>query len=161
MSKRCVECGHQVGPWEHATVPYDSALLGVVLSGEIRSVCPNCGEEYIRIANPRAIRTQLVRAVVDRTKERRLRPDEIRFLRKSLGWSGRDFARAMDTTPESVSKWENGKRACPVPVQRALRLEALLGSPITDYEAHDATTPSQPERLELRLSDGQWETAAA
>src|SRR5262249_13942609 len=40
----------------------------------------------------------------------RLRPEEVRFLRKYLSLSGPDFARIMDAAPETVSRWETGRQ---------------------------------------------------
>ena len=45
---------------------------------------------------------------------------EIRFLRKALGYTGKELAEKMQVTAESVSRWENdkelmrpmGERAC-------------------------------------------------
>ena len=42
-------------------------------------------------------------------KKRRLAPEEIKFLRKSLGWAGVDFAKHMGATPETVSRWETAR----------------------------------------------------
>ncbi len=40
----------------------------------------------------------------------RLSGPEVRFLRRALDMTGREFAEAMDLTPETVSRWENGGR---------------------------------------------------
>lgn len=42
-------------------------------------------------------------------KKERLSAKVARFLRKYLGWSGKDFAEHMGATPETVSRWENDK----------------------------------------------------
>jgi DNA-binding transcriptional regulator YiaG len=44
------------------------------------------------------------------SKAQRLQPSEVRFLRKHLGLSGRDFASLLRVTPGTVSRWENPKR---------------------------------------------------
>jgi DNA-binding transcriptional regulator YiaG len=49
--------------------------------------------------------------------------EEVRFLRKSLGWSGSDFAKHMGVAEETVSRWENdaapiGPQADRLPVAR-------------------------------------------
>jgi DNA-binding transcriptional regulator YiaG len=54
-------------------------------------------------------------------KPHRLTPGEIRFLRKYLGWSGKDFAQFMGVTPETVSRWENGAGRIGETAERFLR----------------------------------------
>jgi len=47
---------------------------------------------------------------------------EFRVLRQASHPRAKDFAAAIDVTPEIVSKWENGKGPIPSPVDRLVRL---------------------------------------
>jgi putative zinc finger/helix-turn-helix YgiT family protein len=81
-----------------------SGLPNVVLIDvEVRR-CPACGERTVVIPRIEALHRALAMTVIARPG--RLAPQEIRFLRKWLGWSGQDFARHFGVTPTTVSRWE-------------------------------------------------------
>jgi putative zinc finger/helix-turn-helix YgiT family protein len=111
----------------------ESGLPNVVLVGVEVEHCQNCGEILVSIPNieglHRAIAMELIR------HPGRLAPNEIRFLRKWLGWSGVDFAKHMGVAPETVSRWEsmeNGK-AMGGTAERLLRLAVAHGQPTDAY----------------------------
>jgi len=68
----------------------------------------------------------------------RLLAEEIRFLRKSLGWSKTDFSKKFHVRPEQVSRWESETNPKPMQVQNELLLRAIVakGQKIQDYEEH-------------------------
>lgn len=101
----------------------------------------------------------LARAVA--TKRERLEPVEIRFLRKTLGWSASDFARYMGVTRESVSRWENGAVRMTRGAERLLRLCATTKEPIPDYAIFKEIGTAEPSQAPYRLilKEG-WELAA-
>jgi len=82
----------------------------------------------------------------------RLTPNEIRFLRKWLGWSGVDFAKHMGVTPETVSRWESVDNGKPMggTAERLLRLAVAHGQPIDEYpidmlvDVSDDQVPKSP-----------------
>jgi len=95
-------------------------------------------------------------------KVERLVPEEIRFLRKHLGWSGVDFAAHSGVKPETVSRWENGAKRMRLPLERFLRLCALALEPIDDYSIllGMAAEDAAEHRYRLALSD-HWVLSAA
>src|SRR5437879_11660470 len=103
----CSECG---GSMKRARENYryaESGLPNVILLGVEVSRCPTCGRVEVSIPRMAALHEGLARAIS--RKETRLAPEEVRFLRKHLGWSGTDFAGVMGVAPETVSRWETGK----------------------------------------------------
>jgi putative zinc finger/helix-turn-helix YgiT family protein len=140
-----------------------SGLPYVTLQQAEVSRCPNCGETEVAIpyieALHRAIATALVR------KPARLAPEEIRYLRKYLGWSGVDFAAHMGTAPETVSRWEQGKTPIGTIADRLLRLLVVTQLPVRDYSpdlllgiAEEPKARAMP--LGLRRDDEEWHATA-
>ncbi|HEX4422524.1 MAG TPA: type II TA system antitoxin MqsA family protein [Kofleriaceae bacterium] len=111
----------------------ESGLSNVVLVGiEVRH-CPHCGERMVSIPHIDELHRMIAMAVI---RERsRLAPNEIRFLRKWLGWSGVDFAKHMGVAPETVSRWESVEAPKPMggTAERLLRLAVAHGQPIDEY----------------------------
>src|SRR5262245_2444103 len=100
----CLECGH-VMRLRRETVPFDKpiGLRGVRLQTFVAS-WPKCGAFEIQILNLEGLHRAIAHALV--AKRARLASDEVKFLRKVLGWSGADFAEHMGTSAETVSRWE-------------------------------------------------------
>ena len=130
---KCPQCRHQmVSSIENHRYP-ESGLSNVVLVGvEVRR-CPSCGEHMVAIPRIEELHRTLAMALIrDRG---RLAPNEIRFLRKWLGWSGIDFAKHMGVTPETVSRWESVESAKSMggTAERLLRLAVAHGQPVDEY----------------------------
>jgi transcriptional regulator with XRE-family HTH domain len=130
----------------------DSGLPGVILLGvEVRR-CQGCGAEEVAIPRIEELH--------------RLAPAEIKYLRKWLGWSGVDFARHMGTTPETVSRWEQGRVPMSPQADRLLRLMVTTRAPVADY-ALDALAsirekaPLRPAPIRLHWDRGRWFAQAA
>ena len=85
----------------------------------------------------------------------RLTPEEVRFLRKYLGWSGGDFAEHMGVAAETVSRWENGSKTMSSAAERLLRLAALSREPASDYSLEILKDVAQKkpaaQRLQVRV----------
>jgi putative zinc finger/helix-turn-helix YgiT family protein len=145
-------------------VKYDaSGLPGITLENiEVRR-CQACGERELVIPRIEQLHGLIAQAVIG--KPARLTPAEIRFLRKSRGWSGADFARIMGTTPETVSRWESGKTPMGVQADRLLRLMVAHLQPVQNYGAeqieHSATVAAKPSRLKLKNDASGWHPLAA
>jgi DNA-binding transcriptional regulator YiaG len=97
----------------------------------------------------------------------RLNGDEVRFLRKYVGWSGADFARHMGVEPGTVSRWETGKASLGATADRLLRLVVATAKQIDDYtvdaliDISDSEPPSQT-RIKLSLTNGStWSPVPA
>ena len=100
------------------------------------SVCSACGEALV--AGPDLQRAEL--AVAAKVAALGLVSAEtFRFMRAAVGLKGLELARLLQVTPESLSRWENGKRE----VDRSAWI--LLADLVID---HVAGTRCRRERLE-------------
>jgi putative zinc finger/helix-turn-helix YgiT family protein len=143
----CVECGTEMLPPERRDqVPYPCGLPHVVLNGVLVRRCPTCGDEQVEVPRPLDLHRILALAVAHRPGA--LAPEEIRFLRKHLGWSGVDFARRFRTTPQTVSRWERGEMSMNPQAELLLRLLAPTLPPIDDYTTAEAL-PDDGQTLRL------------
>src|SRR5262245_32829553 len=102
------------------THEYGDVLPGAVLVGVPVHRCTKCDAFEVSIPMIEDLHRKLAWAVIE--KKGRLAPGEVRFLRKHLGLSGADFAEHMGTTPETVSRWENGATPMGQVSDRLLRL---------------------------------------
>jgi DNA-binding transcriptional regulator YiaG len=66
-------------------------------------------------------------AVARATVPAKLSGKEIRFLRKALGLRATALAEFLDVTPETFSRWENGKETISNNPERILRLRVVHG----------------------------------
>ncbi len=144
---KCLQCGTAMKT-RRETYPYDrlSGGLAVTLKNVRVSRCPNCGEWEVEIPRIDELHRLIAKGIVE--KRSRLAPPEIRFLRKRLEWSASDFAAAMGSTAETVSRWENGRMPMGAAADRLLRLAVVANDGIDDYTldalraiAKDVTAP--------------------
>src|SRR5262249_15803144 len=68
----------------------ESGLDNIVLLDVDVRHCPACGEDLISLPRLSELHRAIALALIN--KAARLTPAEIRYLRKTLGWSGTDFA---------------------------------------------------------------------
>ena len=155
---------------------YETDLGGVrvrLINAAIREICPACGEATIEIPDLDGLAraAAMVRALLPL----RLTGKDVRFLRHALDMSGRAFAEAMDLTPETVSRWENGERGIGGSVEKLLRhnICALLhkDTPAIVYDPADITRMrilNAPEDIALPplafrrvVVKDRWEVAEA
>lgn len=160
---KCAECGSAMKV-ARENVKYDGMMgLPVVLANvEVRR-CARCGEYEVVIPRLEELLGVLAGAVI--RKPTRLTGDEVRFLRKYLGWSGADFARHMGTQPETVSRWEHGAVIGPQ-ADRLLRLMVATVRPVAEYpldrlQGIGNRTPSKPARWRFTLKGEHWQPLAA
>ena len=108
---RCVTCRGPVKTKREKAYRYaECGLSHVVLENAVDvATCMKCGETYTGIPAIEGLHRVIAAALI--RKKQQLAPEEIRFLRKSLGWSGVDFARHVGTKPETVSR--SGERPDP------------------------------------------------
>ena len=156
---KCVACGGRMkktrGNYAYASLP------GVTLANVEIYRCPACGEEEVSIPHIEELNRTIASALVRKTTQ--LAPAEIRFLRKLLGWSGVDFANHFGVTPETVSRWESGKKAMGPVAERLLRLCVATRAPVEDYELdnlRDVAEEGGPAEMTLKTSRSGWKVAA-
>lgn len=160
----CLDCGTALTVTSE-TVKYDAVgLAGISLRQlEVRR-CRDCGEVEYVIPDIQGLHRLIAKTVVE--KKAALAADEIRFLRKYLGWSGTDFAEYMGTTPETVSRWEHGKMPMSPMADRLLRTMVMVGAPKADYSLDllkDITpkATAKPLKVGLTRKGNAWTTDKA
>jgi putative transcriptional regulator len=156
---KCPECGASMAE-SIGTHPYIGAELpNLVLVGVKIRTCPECGHSSVAIKKLAELHRVLARSIAKAAHK--LDPGEICFLRKHLGWSGRDFARHFGVSAETVSRWENGKKAMGPTAERLLRLFALTYDPVDEYPLPDQFD-TRPRHLEINASlRRKWSVAFA
>ena len=141
----------------------EAGLDRVILLDVDAHGCDQCGWE--RVDPPR--RELLQRKILDLllSKPSRLIGSEIRYLRRSQGWTGRELARRMGVTPVTVSRWETGTREIGLPADRFLRLLVALALqaplPALDHAPcpalnHVGATPRESLAAHLAWNGVDW-----
>jgi putative transcriptional regulator len=103
----------------HSTLPYpESGLDNVHLVNVPVWRCSN-GHEEFEIPAPEELHAVLAEAILE--KPRPLVGSEVRFLRKQLGLSSKDFASYLGVNPVSLSRIENAARSVTSTVDRLVR----------------------------------------
>lgn len=89
-------------------------------------------------------------------------PQEIRFLRKSLGFSGKDFAAKINVDAGTVTRWERGAEPMGAANERLLRLMVLAGEVVGEYPLEQMAT-KEPRKTRLRAVHDKngWHLEAA
>ena len=160
---KCMICGEAMFTQRENYQYTASGLPYVTLQQVEVSRCPHCGETEVAIPHIEALHRAIATALV--RKPARLTPEEIRYLRKYLGWSGADFAAHMGVTAETVSRWEHGTTPMGSTANRLLRLLVVTQVPVQDYSADLLTgIAEEPEthamRLGLSVNHEEWHAAA-
>jgi len=159
----CVECGGPVKTRREKHYRYaECGLPNVIVEGIEISECQRCGETYTGIPALEGLHRVIAAAVIH--KKGRLAPEEIRFLRKSLGWSGVEFAKRMGSTAETVSRWEHGRASMGSAADRLLRLLVAKETPVAEYPVDvlaqlvAGDRPARPVRLHLVRGPRGWKS---
>ncbi|MBI3448995.1 MAG: helix-turn-helix domain-containing protein [Acidobacteria bacterium] len=159
---KCDQCGARLASRRENYMYEESGLPGITLMGiEIRR-CAKCGDFEVVIPRIEELHRRIALAITKKCS--RLTPAEIRFLRKSLGWSGADFSAHFGVTPETVSRWENGQIPMGVLADRLLRLMVVHLQPAADYSLDIlksvATEKASPLKLGMKAGPKGWSQAA-
>lgn len=159
---KCPLCSHEMAKTVLADYRYgECGLPNVSLHDVPARECSSCGHRLISLPRMTELHQQLAGLIA---KQRaRLTGPEIRFLRKHLGWSAKDFAARIGVDPATVSRWENGHDPMGGTADRALRVMAMYGRPVEEYPLEqladvaqdDAPTPS----FGFRASSKGWRAA--
>lgn len=139
-------------------------LPNVTLEGVVIRRCTGCEEGGgVEIPDLGGLHTLLADHLIH--QKVRLSNFEIRFLRKTLGWSSKDFAEKMGVTPETVSRWEAGALNMAESQDRLLRLYVAEDKPIENYSIHDTEglePRSQPPALvKMQRHKDHWSPPVA
>ena len=161
---QCLNCGKQMKT-RRENIKYDACgLSNVTLAGMEVSRCQACGEYEVSIPQIEDLHKALAQSVI--RKPGRLQAEEVRFLRKYLGWSGADFAEHMGTKRETVSRWETGASPIGSTSDRLLRLMVVNQAPVNDYSLdllREITKNQQMRtiRLQMNMNREGWFAEAA
>lgn len=133
---KCIMCGSKMTKLSESLYHYtDCGLSKVFLKGITVHHCTNrgCGEEEVTIPNMEELHQLLAEKVA--TAPTKLLPEEIRFLRTHLGFSGAEFAKSFGVSAETVSRWEKGTVNMKEASERLLRVLVLSKvGPFRNYE---------------------------
>lgn len=150
----CSECSKSELIERQENIRYDeSGIPNVVLEAIKVRQCPTCGHRLVSIPRlselHRCIAVHLVKKIA------RLSHADVRFLRKSLGWSKNDFAKKMHVKVEQVYRWESNKSPKPMMIQSELLLRAFvaIGQKIENYDEQvdQLATIDTPEILPFSM----------
>jgi putative zinc finger/helix-turn-helix YgiT family protein len=158
--KRCRNCGTHSVVERVEDRPFDS-LPSVQVQGLNVVRCGKCGMEAVSIPRLEQLHEVVAKSLVK--KPGLLTGAEVRYLRKWLGWSGRDFASRFALSPEHVSRIENGHHPISVVADRLLRLLVVIKAPIDNYtpeDMFDLEVSDEPFELGIRTSTRGWVAAA-
>jgi DNA-binding transcriptional regulator YiaG len=121
--------------------------------------CKDCGEWEVVI--PKVEELHRVIAHIVACGKSRLRGCEIKFLRKYLGYSGSDAAKALAVGSAWLSRCENDKVHIAPGTERFLRLMVLYDQPKQSYPLDEllaAKSDHKPSPIKLDLGKS-WQPA--
>lgn len=103
---RCVECGNEMKSRVLDSYKYaESGLDNVYLSGATEYRCDRC--KLVEVDIPTPIMLHIVIALALSEKPAHLNGNEIKFMRKEVGMTGKAFAKLLKINSVTLSKWEN------------------------------------------------------
>jgi putative zinc finger/helix-turn-helix YgiT family protein len=137
-------------------------LPNVTLEDVLVRRCAQCGEYEVEIPNMDGLHEKIAFEIT--RKPQKLTPEEIRFLRSYLGWSGAELAKCFDVDPTTVSRWETGAQRMGGVAERLLRLSVAHNASWSDYNAQVLAEVAKEEPTPLRLGlrigvDSQWKSS--
>jgi putative zinc finger/helix-turn-helix YgiT family protein len=151
MLKQCPNCG--AAAVERRTIRRKRHVAGCEFTADLQArVCTGCGTSYFedRVVG------QFDAAVAARLAEAGVTdPAALKFMRKVTGLQGKEFAELLGVRPETVSRWEQGKRPvdrATYAVMRQLVYERARGlTSTTDYLRSLHKPKRLPKRVRIAL----------
>jgi putative zinc finger/helix-turn-helix YgiT family protein len=141
MFDKCVMCDS--GKVRKANVKWQVTVDGTRFFAKLPGlVCDNCKEEYI---DAPVLGRFEVRVAFELAHRGKMSAEAFRFMRTAIGLPSKDLAKMLGVKPETISRWEHGKREldrcafallgglvcehvkdCPVPISGLLK---AIGKP--------------------------------
>lgn len=161
---KCLMCGSRMKKEKSNLFHYtDCGLSRVYLEGVDILKCSDCGEEELLIPNIEKLHEIIANEIA--VQKNKLLPEEIKYLRTFLGFSGVDFSKKIGVSPETVSRWEKGQVNMKESTERLLRVLVLSNAgPFRDYEDLEqfgVTERKTPIRREFKAGRQNWTAVAA
>lgn len=160
---KCLECAAPMKTRKEDYRYDECGLKHVTLIGVEVTRCPRCGNYEVSIPRIEDLHRLLAKVLI--AKSTRFTGEEVRFLRKSLGWSGTDFARHMGVAEETVSRWENDAAPIGPQADRLLRFLVAQGRLMTRYPTEQLTRidlkRATATRMKLAIRKERWTVQAA
>jgi DNA-binding transcriptional regulator YiaG len=104
---KCVSCEDD-GPMVATSEAHEVRIGDRVIQGVVPGIkCPKCGEIYVEGASIERLQLEVADAVI---RAGLVDGATFRYLRHALGLQAKDLAPLLGTTPETLSRWENGAR---------------------------------------------------
>jgi len=118
-----MRCKCKNGLMERSVKPEHTEDLGgivvKVLNAVVVNRCSSCGEEMIGIPDLQGLARAA--ALARAQSPERLSGKEVRFIRRALDQTQKDFAEAMDLSAEHVSRWENDHKGIGAASEKLVR----------------------------------------
>ncbi len=159
----CTNCSNDKAiKAKKVTVKYDASGLDYLsISGVDEYKCPKCGEVFRNYGNVEKLNGTIARYIA--TKKELLAGQEIRFIRKYLGFNTKMFAEnILKVDSSTLSRYENDKTDHGETLDNFIKYLALTKSPDRDYEAHELLlkTHTTPAKILLKPNKGEWQVQA-
>lgn len=141
---------------------FDEGGIDVVLDNVSVWRCPDCAESETAI--PQFEQMHQVIASELMSQKGRLRPKEVKFLRKFLGYSKEDFAKKFHVDKATVAHWESPNTRRPISKAYELLLRAMvkMGDTAKEYPLENVATDEPPAgAMHLAFKRNGWRVAAA
>ena len=164
MIMKCSECaGKQKTTRTKMYHFIESGLTNVYLCGITVRECSDCGEIEAEIPNIEGLHTEIAKAISN--KENNVTPKEFRFLRTYLGYSSKDFAKAIGISAAEISRWENGNVKIPSTIDLLIRHMALINKKNRNYTVTDLSdiieTRQKLGKIIMCLKSNSWQLKVA
>jgi len=161
---KCVQCDW-AKPLKSKSIqtPYSvGGLDHFILNGVFYAKCPQCGEEYFGYGNLEQLHGLIAEILIN--KESLLKGNELNFLIKYLGFSGKFFADLIGYRPETISRAIRGKKPISkilnVVIGEMVRNRAKFKLPNLEYNFHDYWLKQKKKVSLKKTSRGNWKLAA-
>ena len=156
---KCRTCGGEMIARREAVTDHRIGLSKLILVNFPVLRCKNCKTR--EVVFPRL--SELLRKIAETLIQKgdRLTGEEIKFLRKFLGWSSSDLAAQLGIALATISRWEHGKEKIGAVPDRLLRMLVAYGKHVENYDIetlqHIKMRTPRPAVLQARVKNEEYE----
>ena len=144
MKIKCPKCHNfiqsKIGRYKYK----ESGLNNVFLQNIPVYKC-SCGISFASIFRVSRLNELITQKLLE--KPTLLNGEEIKFLRKSMYMSSKDFAKGLGVEKTTISKWENGSQQHREAYDRSIRFLFMINTKIKDEEKNRIIQVLQDKRL--------------